>query len=110
MPRSFMISAKCMDDKMINSEATLTEQEEKDLRTHTVVGFRILNSFDDMMDSADSVLAHHEMWDGSGYPKQLKGEEIPKLARILAVAEAYAEMIQGIDQAAGSEEEAVVGQ
>ncbi|MHC1759470.1 MAG: diguanylate cyclase [Negativicutes bacterium] len=97
-----------MDDKMINSEAALTEQEEKDLQTHTVVGFRILNSFDDMMDLADSVLAHHEMWDGSGYPKQLKGEEIPKLARILAVAEAYAEMIQGIDQEASSKEEALL--
>ena len=55
-----------MDDKMFDSEAVLTEQEEKDLQMHTVVGFRILNSFDDMMDLADSVLAHHEMWDGGG--------------------------------------------
>ena len=97
-----------MDDKMIDGEAALTEQEEKDLQMHTVVGFRILNSFDDMMDLADSVLAHHEMWDGGGYPKQLKGEEIPKLARIIAVAEAYAEMTQGIDQAPSSEGDALL--
>ena len=42
---------------------------------------------------ADYVLAHHERWDGSGYPKGLKGKEIPIQSRIIAIADAYDAMI-----------------
>jgi len=57
------------------------------------------------LDLAESVLAHHERWDGQGYPKGLKGEQIPKLARIIAVAESFDAMIN--DRNSISEEEAV---
>ncbi len=58
-------------------------------RDHAVIGYRILNSFEQTMDIARIVLSHHEKWDGSGYPKGLQGEEIPLLSRIISVAESY---------------------
>ena len=58
-------------------------------KDHAVIGYRILNSFEQTMDLARIVLSHHEKWDGSGYPKGLKGEEIPLLSRIITVAERY---------------------
>jgi len=60
-----------------------------DYRKHPTVGFRILNISEKTMEVAKYVLSHHERWDGSGYPKGLKGEAIPLLSRIVAVAEHY---------------------
>ena len=48
--------------------------------------------FDDTLDLAEAVYSHHENWDGTGYPKGLKGEEIPITGRIIAVAEVYDEL------------------
>ena len=42
-----------------------------------------------MQEIADCILAHHERWDGAGYPKGLKGEDIPRVARIIALADTY---------------------
>jgi diguanylate cyclase (GGDEF)-like protein/PAS domain S-box-containing protein len=78
-----------LSENLLNKKENLTEQEQKELNQHPITGYRILNSFDSTLDLAESILAHHEKWDGSGYPKGLKGEEIPKLARIIAVAESY---------------------
>ena len=51
--------------------------------------YRILNLFDHTLDLADGIYGHHERWNGTGYPKKLKGEEIPFAARIIALAEHY---------------------
>ncbi|PKM60265.1 MAG: hypothetical protein CVU99_09165 [Firmicutes bacterium HGW-Firmicutes-4] len=67
----------------------LTEEELTEIKKHPIMGYRILNAFDDTMSLADAVLHHHERWDGSGYPKGLKGEEIPFLARVVAVVSCY---------------------
>ncbi|MEL7648013.1 MAG: HD domain-containing phosphohydrolase [Sedimentibacter sp.] len=67
----------------------LSKEESKEMQQHTVAGYRILNLFDETMNLAESVMSHHEMWDGTGYPNRLKGEEIPLSARIIAVAEDY---------------------
>jgi diguanylate cyclase (GGDEF)-like protein/PAS domain S-box-containing protein len=75
--------------EILLSKNELQEQEWNELKQHPVVGYRILSAFDDTIDLAQYVLAHHEKLDGSGYPKGLKGREIPKLARIIAVAESY---------------------
>ncbi len=48
-----------------------------------------MSSSNDTSGIAEYVLAHHERWDGTGYPKGLKGEEIPLYSRIIAVADAY---------------------
>lgn len=81
-----------LSDKILNKEEGLTDQEQHEMKQHPIVGYRILNSFDGTMDLAETILAHHENWDGSGYPKGLKGEEIPMLSRIISLAESYDEM------------------
>lgn len=73
----------------IEKNHSLTKEEIKEMQQHTLVGYRILNLFDETLNLAESVMSHHEMWDGTGYPNKLKGEEIPLAARIIAVAEAY---------------------
>lgn len=83
-----------MEPEQLDETAPLSAEEKSKLRKHPVVGFRILNASEATLDFAEAVLAHHEHWDGSGYPKGLKGEEIPLFARIIAVAECY-------DRAAG---------
>lgn len=67
----------------------LTEVEHEMIRQHPAIGYRILNLSQETLDLANGVYGHHECWDGSGYPKGLKGEEIPLISRILSVAEAY---------------------
>ena len=65
------------------------------MQRHVLVGYRILNLSSDTLDLAENVLAHHEHWDGSGYPKGLKGEESPLVSRILLLAEYYDDLING---------------
>jgi diguanylate cyclase (GGDEF)-like protein/PAS domain S-box-containing protein len=78
-----------LDKGILLRQHALTEDEAKELEQHAVTGYRILNLFDETMDLAEGVLCHHENWDGSGYPRGLKGEEIPILARIIKLAESY---------------------
>jgi diguanylate cyclase (GGDEF)-like protein/PAS domain S-box-containing protein len=65
------------------------DQEIEKMHQHSVVGYRILSLFDDTLDLAEYVYGHHERWDGTGYPRGLKGEQIPLLSRIISVAETY---------------------
>ncbi len=78
-----------LDSKLLENNYQLSTREWDEIKRHPVVGYRILNAFDDMLDLAQIVLAHQERWDGTGYPKGLKGEEIPKASRIIALAESY---------------------
>lgn len=96
-----------LGERIISNDYGLTEQEKREIRQHSVVGYRILNSFDDTLNLAEYVLAHHENWDGSGYPKGLKGEEIPKLARIIAVAESYDAITNNMNKNVMTKEEAI---
>lgn len=66
-----------------------------------------MNMFDETLNLAESVLAHHEHWDGSGYPKGLKNEEIPLLARIIAIAETYDTLTNPMIGIKKSQEEAI---
>lgn len=84
------------NDMLLNQDRVLFEDEEELVQKHTVIGYRLLNMFDETLDLAAPVFAHHERWDGLGYPKGLKGKEIPLLARIIAVAEAYDIMVNPI--------------
>jgi diguanylate cyclase (GGDEF)-like protein/PAS domain S-box-containing protein/putative nucleotidyltransferase with HDIG domain len=78
-----------LKESLLNRDGPLTDDEKKEIRQHPAVGYRILNAFDKTRDLADCILAHHERWDGSGYPKGLRGEEIPIFARIISLAENY---------------------
>ncbi len=86
----------------------MSEEDWAEIKKHPIVGYRILNTFDETIDLAEPVLAHQEHWDGSGYPKGLKGEEVPLLARIIALAEGYERLIHDSDnREAYSKEQAI---
>jgi HD-GYP domain-containing protein (c-di-GMP phosphodiesterase class II) len=78
-----------IDEKLLNKPGKLSFEEWNEIKRHPEIGYRILSSVNDMAELADIVLAHHERWDGKGYPKGLKGEEIPLLSRIIMVADSY---------------------
>jgi putative nucleotidyltransferase with HDIG domain len=67
----------------------LTEEEFAQIRQHPEAGARILETIPFLDDIVNVVRYHHERWDGRGYPEGLAGEQIPYLARVLAVADAY---------------------
>ena len=70
----------------------LTKEEFEEIRRHPETGHKVMSRISWYKDESDMVYYHHEWFDGSGYPKGLKGEEIPIGARILALAEAYDSM------------------
>jgi len=76
-------------DSILNKPGQLTESEWMEMKCHAETGYRILSTASDMSEIAEYVLAHHERWDGSGYPKGIKGEEIPLESRICSIADAY---------------------
>ena len=78
-----------IEESILNKPGKLTEQEYDEMRRHPDIGYRILSSSNEMLGLADCILAHHERWDGTGYPKGLKGDVIPKVARIIALADSY---------------------
>ena len=82
-----------IEEGILNKPGKLTEQERDEIKRHPDIGYRILSSSYDMLELADCILAHHERWDGAGYPKGLKGEAIPMVARIIALADSYDAMI-----------------
>lgn len=84
---------KIIFDESVLSKEALTEEEHEKMRQHPVVGYRILNLFDDTLDLAEYVYSHHERWDGSGYPRGLKAEQIPLLSRIISIAETYERLL-----------------
>ena len=78
---------------ILDKNGDLNESEWIEIKRHPEIGYSILSSANDYASLAEYVLAHHERWDGKGYPKGLKGEGIPLGARIIAVADAYDAMI-----------------
>lgn len=78
-----------IQDHIINKSGPLSIQEWGEIMKHPEVGSWILSSSIEMPDIAKYVLYHHERYDGSGYPKGLKADEIPLLSRIISVADSY---------------------
>jgi len=77
------------EDRLLERTGKLVGVDRKIYQQHVLAGYRILNSFEDTAGIAEVVLAHHERWDGTGYPRGLSEEEIPLLSRIIAVAEGF---------------------
>ena len=75
--------------RILQKTGKLTEEEYLEMKKHTVYGFEILKSISIMPELADGALHHHERFDGKGYPDGLKGNEIPKVAQIISVADAF---------------------
>ncbi|MDF1616299.1 HD domain-containing phosphohydrolase [Petrocella sp. FN5] len=79
-------------DEVLNKSDRLTEQEYEEVKKHSESGYLILKSVDTYSSLAEDILSHHERWDGQGYPRGLKGTEIPLIARIISVTDAYEAM------------------
>jgi diguanylate cyclase (GGDEF)-like protein/PAS domain S-box-containing protein len=78
-----------VSETILNKRGSLTPEEWREIQRHPEVGYRILSSVNEMAEMAEYVLAHHERWDGKGYPRGLSQKEILLQARITAVADAY---------------------
>ncbi|MBR1528804.1 MAG: HD-GYP domain-containing protein [Oscillospiraceae bacterium] len=76
-------------ENIINKDSKLTDEEYGIIKTHPVIGNQILQKIKKNPDLSIGAHYHHERYDGRGYPEGLKGEEIPEIARIIAVADAY---------------------
>ena len=74
---------------ILNKSGALSDEERRKMQRHPVIGARILIGCDVHPFYVETVLYHHEAWDGHGYPAGLQGEEIPLGARILTVADVY---------------------
>ncbi len=78
-----------IDDKILNKQESLLDLEWEEIQRHSEIGYRILSSVNELSEIAEYVLEHQEKWDGSGYPKGLKEEEISFEARMISICDSY---------------------
>ena len=85
-----------IEDSILRKEGSLTPEELKAIQSHPELGAQIIDtvlaeteSSDYLATAREMAYCHHEKWDGTGYPRGLKGEEIPLSARIMAIADVY---------------------
>ncbi|MEW6064291.1 MAG: HD domain-containing phosphohydrolase [Bacillota bacterium] len=83
------IGKVAIKESILLKPGPLTEKEWEEMKKHPEIGCRIAQNTPELAFIAEYILCHHERWDGRGYPSGLKGEEIPLLSRILAVADAF---------------------
>jgi putative two-component system response regulator len=79
-------------DRILLKPGPLTDEEREVLRTHPLIGDRLLESLEPLASARPVVRHHHERWDGAGYPFGLAGEDVPLAARIVSVADAVEAM------------------
>ena len=80
-------------DDILKKPGLLTDEEMRIMREHVVLSNLIVHGVPNLQDVSDAVYSHHERWDGNGYPRGLKGEEVPLPGRIMALVDAYSAMI-----------------
>ena len=78
-----------IDDSILGKKSSLTSQEFDKIKEHTIMGAKIIEPVDFLKNSYKAIYHHHERYNGKGYPDGIKSEDIPILARIIAVADAY---------------------
>ena len=76
-------------ERILNKPGKLSDWEVSAIKDHPVIGEKIIQSLDFLDDVRDVIRHHHERWDGTGYPDNLLGDDIPLLSRIMSVADAY---------------------
>ncbi len=79
----------CVAENILEKPGKLSQDEYNEIKRHPEIGYRILSNLHDLSETAEYVLAHHERWDGKGYPRGIKGKDIPFVSRIIAIADAY---------------------
>lgn len=78
-----------INPNILKKPGALTPTEWDEMKRHPEIGYRIVQATPELANVADFILSHHERWDGNGYPRGLKGHDIPLVCRILAVTDAY---------------------
>ena len=78
-----------IDKNILNKAGKLTNSEWAQIKNHPETGYRLLGSTSEFNNISEYVLAHHERWDGLGYPKGLTGSEINWKARVIAIADSF---------------------
>lgn len=98
--RNLIVLAKVHDlgkvgipDQILFKKGKLTEEEYKKMKEHVKIGWEIAHRSKELENIAELILHHHECWNGKGYPKGLKGNDIPIECRILNIMDAYDTMI-----------------
>jgi len=84
-----------ISEAILTKKGSLTDNEWKTIKKHPEIGYRIAMATEEFSHVAEDILAHHERWDGTGYPQGLKESAISLLARITAIADAYEVMSNG---------------
>jgi putative nucleotidyltransferase with HDIG domain len=87
------IGKTAIPDKILRKPGPLDDSEKQIMRTHCEIGYNTLSRVPFLLEAADIVLAHHEFFDGTGYPRGLRGEQIPLGARIISIANALDAML-----------------
>lgn len=82
-----------VDDRILAKPGQLTEDEFRQIQQHPMIGYQILCQLRNLAQILPGVRHHHEAFNGKGYPDKLKGEGIPLMARIIAVADSYDAMV-----------------
>jgi HD-GYP domain-containing protein (c-di-GMP phosphodiesterase class II) len=82
-----------IDENILSKSGSLSEIEAKIIKTHPFPGVRLIDSVEYNETVKKIILHHHERYDGEGYPSGLKGENIPFISRVLAVADSYTAMV-----------------
>ena len=77
------------NDLVLLKPGPLTDEEQKEMRRHTEIGHRLLKRLPEFWEGAELVLSHHERHDGMGYPRGLKGDELPFEVSVISVADSY---------------------
>jgi putative nucleotidyltransferase with HDIG domain len=83
------IGKMAIPDAILQKPDALSPMEKAIMQTHPEKAFQIISQIDYLLPAIDIPYCHHEKWDGTGYPRELKGEEIPLPARIFAVVDVF---------------------
>ena len=87
------IGKVAIPDAILQKSGPLTEEEWEQMRSHSIVGAEVISCIPSLRPLAPVIRAHHERWDGQGYPDHLQREQIPLAARLIAVVDSYTVMI-----------------
>src|SRR5437762_8167199 len=83
------IGKLAISDGILLKPGALTDEERRVMQQHAQIGYDLVKGIPFLAEAAEIIYAHHERWDGSGYPRGLTTEEIPVGARIFAVADTF---------------------